>query len=152
MGTSFTFTILSPYSKSKSCFQFVLFKKFPSRYWSQETTGDGLGHLFIRESRPLPRIHPIFFFLGVQLIYNVVLISAVQQSDSVIHIIIFHIFSIGFIMGYWIYFPVLYSRTLLLTHPICTSFHLLIPDCSSIHPLHASPLATASLFSSVSIS
>ena len=36
----------------------------------------------------------LFFFLGIQLIYNVVLISAVQQHDSVIHIIIFHIFSI----------------------------------------------------------
>ena len=93
VGTSFTFTILSLYCKSTSCFQFVFFKKFPSRYWSQETTGDGLGHLFIRESRPLQRIHPIFF-LGIQLIYNVVLISAVQQHDSVIHIIIFHIFSI----------------------------------------------------------
>ena len=28
----------------------------------------------------------VFFFIEVQLIYNVVLISAVQQSDSFIHI------------------------------------------------------------------
>ena len=44
-------------------------------------------------------IHRIFFFkaspkvflIEVQLIYNVVLISAVQQSDSVIHLNHFHI-------------------------------------------------------------
>ena len=36
--------------------------------------------------------HPLFkkiYFIEVQLIYNVVLISAVQQSDSVIHIYTF---------------------------------------------------------------
>ena len=27
-----------------------------------------------------------FFFIGVELIYNVVLVSGIQQSDSVIHI------------------------------------------------------------------
>ena len=44
-------------------------------------------------------------FLGVQLIYNVVLISAIQQSDSVIHIYIFYFykysFPLWFITGYW---------------------------------------------------
>ena len=35
-------------------------------------------------------------FIGVQLIYNVVLVSDVQQSDSVIHIHIFIVFQILF--------------------------------------------------------
>ena len=37
-----------------------------------------------------------FFYIGVQLIYNVVLVSAVQQSDSVIHIHISILFQIPF--------------------------------------------------------
>ena len=36
-----------------------------------------------------------FKFIGVQLIYNVVLVSSVQQSDSVIHIYM-HSFSDSF--------------------------------------------------------
>ena len=35
-------------------------------------------------------------FIGVEFIYNVVLVSAVQQSDSVIHIHIFILFQILF--------------------------------------------------------
>ena len=36
-------------------------------------------------------MYSIFFKIEVQLIYNVVLISGVQQSDSVVHIyILFH--------------------------------------------------------------
>ena len=40
------------------------------------------------------RVFVFFNFIEVQLIYNIVLISAVQQSDSVIHIFFFISFSI----------------------------------------------------------
>ena len=39
-----------------------------------------------------------------------------------------------FITGYWIYFPVLYSRTLLFIHSIYKSLHLLTPISHSIPP------------------
>ena len=35
-------------------------------------------------------------FIGIQLIYNVVLVSGIQQSESVIHIHIFTLFKILF--------------------------------------------------------
>ena len=44
-------------------------------------------------------VHPTdddFFFFDVELIYNVVLISSVHQSDSVIHIYIYIFFFIFF--------------------------------------------------------
>ena len=57
-------------------------------------------------------------------------------------------FQLWFVMAYWVWFPVLYSRTLLLIHSICNSLHLLIPNSKSIPPVSpSSPLATTSLFS-----
>ena len=43
-----------------------------------------------------PVIYLFFNFIGAYLIYNVVLVSGVQQSDSVIHIHIFILFQILF--------------------------------------------------------
>ena len=78
------------------------------------------------------------------------LISAVQQSDSVIHIYT-RSFSLWFITGYQIESPVLYSRTLLFIHYIHNNLHLLIPNSPSI-PLHPnSHLATSLLSMSVSL-
>ena len=75
---------------------------------------------------------PVFLLNSIEvfLIFNIVLTSAIQQSDSVIHIpILFScFFPLWFITGYWIEFPVLYSRTSLFIHPICNSLHLLIPN------------------------
>ena len=114
--------------------------------------------------------HCIFlnYFTEVQLIYNIVLTSAIQQSESVTHNththththILFHIFFhyiflpgesqgqrrlVGcrlfghtesdttevtsqqqqqFIIGYWIQFAVLYSRSLLFIHSLYNSLHL----------------------------
>ena len=57
-------------------------------------------------------------FIEVQLIYNVVLISAVQQSDSVICIyILFHILFHYGLLQYIQWFPILSSRTLLVFFP-----------------------------------
>ena len=74
-------------------------------------------------------------------------ISAVEQRDSVRHKYTFlYSFPLLFITGYWIEFPVLYSRTLLLIHSIYNSLHLLIPK-SQYSPLQPSfPLSTTSLF------
>ena len=95
----------------------------------------------------------LFFLIDVQLIYNVVSISAVQQSDSGIHILrlLFIFFSIMAYHRILNQFPVLHSRTLFV-HPIYNSLHLLIPT-QSFPPAPLSPLTTPGLFSmSVSLS
>ena len=70
------------------------------------------------------------YFIEVYLIYSGVLIFAVQQSDSVIHIytyvyiytFLFISFSIMVYLGYWIQFLVLYNRTLFCIHSMYKSF------------------------------
>ena len=55
-----------------------------------------------------------FNVIGVQLIYNIVLVLGVQQSDSGIHrhrITLLDFFVMQVITEYWIEFPVLYSRS-----------------------------------------
>ena len=44
------------------------------------------------------------------------------------YIYVFISFPLRFITGYWIKFPVLYRRSLLFTHPIYITLHLLIPN------------------------
>ena len=58
-----------------------------------EPVGWSSGEMPISILALFAKSHGIFFFLiEVELIYNVVLISAIQQSDSVTHIyILFHI-------------------------------------------------------------
>ena len=91
--------------------------------------------------------------IEVQLIYSVVLISAVQESDSVMHI---YIFSCIYICIYIFFSIMVYQRilnvvayaiqkTLLFIHPINTALHLLIPNFQSFPP--PTPLASTSLFS-----
>ena len=76
------------------------------------------------------------------------LISVVQQSDSVIHIYIFLYVFFSVMIYDRILNMVLYSRILLLVHPVYTSLHLLVPNSQSIpSSLPLSPSATASLFS-----
>ena len=91
----------------------------------------------------------LFYFIGVQLIYNVVLISTTQQTDLVIHIQAYsfsYSFPSWFISGYWILFPVLYSRILLLIHSLYNSFHLITGNSQFIHFSSSFSLATTSLF------
>ena len=71
------------------------------------------------------------------------LVSSVQQSGSVIHI---YILSQG-IIKYWVEFPVLYRRSLLVIYFIYSSVAMLRPASSCIPPTHLSPLVTVSLFS-----
>ena len=59
------------------------------------------------------------------MIYSIVLITAIQESNSVIHICVYLkiLFSVMVIIGYWIYFSLLYSERIM--HYIqswCTSF------------------------------
>ena len=61
------------------------------------------------------------------------LISVVQQRDSVIHY-----FPICFITGYWIYFPVLQNGSLSFIHFIYNSLLMLIPNSQAIS-LYPSP-------------
>ena len=63
-----------------------------------------------------------------------------------IYIFLFVFFSIIVHLGYWMYFHVLYSRTLFI-HPVYNSLHLLIPNSQSIPPSPLPVLATTSLFS-----
>ena len=76
------------------------------------------------------------YFIKVQLIFSV-LLSAVQQSDSVIHIYIqsfSYSFSLWFIIRCCIEFPVLYSKTLFFVYPKYTGLRLLIPVSQTIPP------------------
>ena len=75
----------------------------------------------------------------ISLTYNIVLISAVQQSDSIIHILFLYAFPLRFIIGYRIHFPVFYSRTLLFLHHIYGSLNLLISNTQSIPSPPACP-------------
>ena len=88
-------------------------------------------------------------FIGVYLIYNFVLISGVQQSESVIHTHIFFLFQILFPYRLLqnIEFPVLYSRSLLVIYFIYSSVCMLIPSSRFIPSHDVSPLVTISLFS-----
>ena len=61
----------------------------------------------------------IFFKIEVYLIYNVGLVSGIQLSDSVVHIYTYSFscsFPLWFITGYWMWFLVLYRRSLLFTY------------------------------------
>ena len=68
----------------------------------------------------------LFLLTPPQLIYNIVLVSGVPQSDSVIHIHMYFSdsFPLYIIMRYWIKFPVLYSRSLLFTYFIYSNVYL----------------------------
>ena len=90
-------------------------------------------------------------FTDVQLIYNVVLISAAQQTDSVIHThILFQILSIRVhhrILNIVSCVTVLVNRTVLLIYLKYSSLHLLTPNSQPIPPLPSLPLGNTSLFS-----
>ena len=83
------------------------------------------------------------FFLIVkvflQLIYNFVIISAVQQSDSVINVhtssLLKILFPYRLITEYWVEFPMLYSRSLLTSHSIYT-----VGLCNPKPPVHTPQL------------
>ena len=102
------------------------------------------------------------------------LVSGVHQSDSVFYIYIcvyvcvyiyiyiyicihthththIHSFSDSFpiqvITEYWVEFPVLYSRSLLIIYFIYNSVYLLIPNSQFIPPSYVSPLVSINLFS-----
>ena len=75
-------------------------------------------------------------FIEVWLIYDIELISAVQQSDSAIYIYIFF-----FIMAYHRILnivPLLYSRPLLFINSIHISLHLLVYNLCTLLPSHTS--------------
>ena len=69
-----------------------------------------------------------------------------QTWLSDFHIYIYS-FPLWFITGYWIWFSLLYSRTLLFIHSLYTHLHLLTPNSQSFPPVLPSSLATGSLFS-----
>ena len=102
----------------------------------------------------LPRLHCsvllLFLLKHSWFIYSVMLVSGIQQSDSVIHIcvytcVLFHVlFHCGFIIEYWILNSSLcYSRTLLFNFSL--QFHyismidLWLPTCLiSVYSLSSS--------------
>ena len=71
------------------------------------------------------------------------LISAVWQSDPVIHIhisLLSDSFPLLIITGYWVKFPVLYNRSPWASHSIYHSVHMPIPDLQSILSPSSCPL------------
>ena len=84
------------------------------------------------------------YFLKYSNRFTVLSVSAVQWSDSVTHLYrhsFSYSFPLGFITGYWISVPLLFSRTWLFIHPVYSSWHLLIPHSHSIPPPLFVPLA-----------
>ena len=86
-----------------------------------------------------------FYFILLQSTYSVLSISAIQQSDPVIHIYIYmytfffsHYPPLCPIKSDWIQFPVLCSRISLLIHSKCNSLHPLAPN-SPFFPLPPPP-------------
>ena len=59
--------------------------KVRTQTWPSQTPPGLRGHGQTHISKLSPLV-PLFFFIGLQLIYNVVLVSVVQQGESVIHI------------------------------------------------------------------
>ena len=87
--------------------------------------------------------HHFFFLIEVQLIYSVVLVSGVQQIDSVLYVYIYthiymyvhiHIYILFRSFSIMVYYkvlnivPVLYNRTLLFIYFIYSSVYILIPN------------------------
>lgn len=88
-------------------------------------------------SQPRAHCHPVLFVLvETELIYNVVLIFAIRQSDSVIHIPTYSFFKkFSSIMVYYKtlnVFSLLCSRILLFSLSVCSSFYLLTPASHAI--------------------
>ena len=82
-------------------------------------------------------IYLCFIFIEVQLIYNVILVSSVQPSDSVVQCVNMSIylyffldsFHVEVITEHWVEFPVLYGRFLLV---IC--LYIAVCVCESQPP------------------
>ena len=72
--------------------------------------------------------------------YMYICIYVYRHISIYIYIYIYsfsYYFPLWFIIGYWIEFTVLYSRTLLFVHPVCNNLYLLIPKPQDFPP--ASP-------------
>ena len=76
--------------------------------------------------------------IGVYLIYNIVLVSGILQSDSVIHIHICILLEnlTSYKLSQNIEFPALYSRSLLVIYLIYSSMYMFIPSSWFIPPWH----------------
>ena len=97
-----------------------------------------LTYSFIITTAGKESIHFFFFFL----------ISAVKQSDQVIHIYVFFIFFSTIVYPRMLNIvPVLYSRALLPIHSICNSMQLPAPNFQLIPLQSPYPLTATSLFS-----
>ena len=79
--------------------------------------------------------------MEVQLIYNIILVSGVQQSDSTFLQVILHLRS------QWLYFPVLYNTSLQFVHFIHSSLSLSVPHPHFSSPPSLYPLVPTNLFS-----
>ena len=69
-----------------------------------------------------------FYCKAVTQLYICVCIYIYIYIYTHTHIFFFIFFPLCYITGYWIYFPVLYSRTLLFIYSTCNSSHLLTPN------------------------
>ena len=89
------------------------------------------------------------YFIEVQLIYNITLISAVEQSDSVSHMyiyILFHIFCIMIYHRILNIVPCAIQKDLVV-YPLCIyQVALLTPTAYCVLSPSPSPLATTHLF------
>ena len=76
-----------------------------------------------------------FYFMKIQLIYNSMLLSGVQQQDSIIHINFSDSFPLWVIIRHQAQLSVLDSRSLLAICFIHSRVYVLIPDSQLVLPL-----------------
>ena len=81
---------------------------------------------------PRQNLDTVFFKKNLSLVYHIVLVSGVQQSDSFIYIHISIVFQILFpcrvLQNTEYEFPMLYSRSLVIIYFMYSSVYLLIPN------------------------
>ena len=91
------------------------------------------------------------WYIGIALlIYNTVLVTGVQQSESVMHSFL-ESFPIQAITEYWVGSPVPYSRSLLVISFICSCVYMSIPTSQFIPPPALSPPSNHKFIFSVTL-
>ena len=96
----------------------------------------------------MPVVYQLYFnkalfifliFISRQLIYSVVLVSGIQQSESVMPVHTPTLFQILFPYDHYrVEFPVLYSGSLLVIYLTWICVYMSITNCLTILPLHPS--------------
>ena len=122
--------------------EWVVGKGEKNRHFLQSTEQAEVGR---KETEECEGNYGTFLFFFFKVFWSIAALQCcvnfcrTSKSLSFMYVQIYtHSFSCSFplqcIMGYWIQFPVLYSRTLLLNHPLYICLNLMIPNSQSSPP------------------